>query len=77
MVTIPTSKSLIPATDDKQEFLRPVTSEEFIPPTSRWISITGFVLTGTIAIAVTMASTIKYNVTVKAAATVLPVGSIR
>lgn len=77
MVTIPTSKSLIPATDDKQEFLRPVTSEEFIPPTSRWISITGFVLTGTIAIAVTMASTIKYNVTVKAAATVRPVGNIR
>ena len=58
-------------------FLRPVTSEEFIPPTNRWISITGFVLTGTIAIAVSMAATIKYNVTVKASGTVRPVGELR
>lgn len=58
-------------------FLRPVTSEEFIPPTNRWISITGFVLTGTMAIAVSMAATIKYNVTVKAAGTVRPAGELR
>ncbi len=85
MVTIPDKKRSYSETNNKHnhsskddtEFLRPVTSEEFIPPTSRWISLTGFVLTGTIAIAVTMASVIKYNVTVKAAATVRPAGEQR
>ena len=76
MVSILNSKPIIPE-DDKQEFLRPVTSEEIIPPASRWISLTGFVLTATIGIAVTMASVIKYNVTVKTSATVRPVGNIR
>lgn len=76
MVSIPTSKPII-TEDNKHEFLRPVTSEEFIPPTSGWISLAGFALTGTIAIAVTMASLIKYNVTVKATAKVRPVGEIR
>ncbi len=76
MVSILNSKP-ITSENDNHEFLRPVTSEEFIPPTSGWISLAGFVLTGTIAIAVIMASAIKYNVTVKARATVRPVGEIR
>ena len=76
MVTTSDSTTLIPETDDNQSFLHAVTTEEFIPPTSRWISLTGFVLTGTIAIAVTMATMIKYNVTVKATATVRPLGKI-
>lgn len=58
-------------------FLRPVTSEEFIPSTNRWISIAGFVLTGSVAIAAVMAYTIEYNITVKAAGIVRPVGELR
>ncbi|MEC4817078.1 MAG: HlyD family efflux transporter periplasmic adaptor subunit [Scytonema sp. PMC 1069.18] len=85
MVTIPDTKQFLSETDNKQnttikdntQFLRPVSSEEFIPSTSHWISLTGFVLTGTIAIAVTMASVIKYNVTVKANASIRPSGELR
>ena len=57
--------------------LRPIQNDEFLPPISRWTSLGGFLLSGTIAAAVLLAATIRYNVTVKAPAIVRPVGDVR
>jgi HlyD family type I secretion membrane fusion protein len=59
------------------EFLCPVTSDEFLPPVSAWTSLGGLFLVGTFGVAFTLAAFTKYNVTVKAAATVRPVGEVR
>jgi HlyD family secretion protein len=83
MVTLPDQNQMYSQTQPNQNhqeeipFLLPVTSEEFIPSTNRWISIAGFVLTGSVAIAAIMAYTIEYNITVKAAGIVRPVGELR
>jgi len=58
-------------------FLRPVQSDEFLPPISLWTRLGGLVLVGTIGAAITLATVIKYNVTVKAAAIVRPTGELR
>ncbi|PIG91699.1 HlyD family efflux transporter periplasmic adaptor subunit [Gloeocapsopsis sp. IPPAS B-1203] len=54
-----------------------VNSDEFLPPISRWTSLTGIFLVGSVAAAIALSSFIKYNVKVKAAATVRPVGEVR
>ncbi len=83
MVTLPNRNQMYLQTQPNQNhpadlpFLRPVTSEEFIPSTNRWISIAGFVLTGSVAIAAIMAYTIEYNITIKASGIVRPVGELR
>lgn len=58
-------------------FLRPVQSDEFLPPVSIWTTIGGLFLVGGVGAAVGLATFVKYNVTVKAAATVRPTGEIR
>lgn len=58
-------------------FLRPIQSDEFLPPISLWTRLGGLVLVGTFGAAITLAAVIKYNVTVKAAATVRPSGELR
>lgn len=58
-------------------FLSPAQSDEFLPPISRWTSLGGLFLVATVAAAITLASVVKYNVTVQAAATVRPDGDIR
>ena len=58
-------------------FLRPVQSDEFLPPVSIWTTIGGLFLVGGVGAAVALATFVKYNVTVKAAATVRPTGEIR
>ncbi len=52
-------------------------NEEFLPPISLWTTLGGVFIVGTVGVAVTLASFIKYNVTVKAPATVRPTGDLR
>ena len=63
--------------DPNPEFLRPVQSDEFLPPIGLWTTLGGVFLVGTVGAAITLATLIKYNVTVKAAATVRPLGELR
>lgn len=58
-------------------FLRPVQSEEFLPPSSRWTTLGGLFLVGTCGAAVTLTAVLKYPITVKAPATVRPLGEVR
>ena len=50
---------------------------ELLPPVSRWTSIGGMVTVGLVGIAVILAATIKYDVTVKAEANIRPEGEIK
>lgn len=59
------------------EFIRPVQSDEFLPPISLWTTLGGLFLVGTVGAAITLAAVIKYDVTVKAPATVRPLGELR
>jgi HlyD family secretion protein len=59
------------------DLLHPVESDEFLPPISRWTTLGGLFLVGTFGVAFTLAAVTKYNITVKAAATVRPSGEIR
>lgn len=52
-------------------------SDEFLPPLSRWITLGGVFLAGTFGALVALASVIKYNPTVKAAAIARPAGEVR
>ncbi|MEH1767737.1 biotin/lipoyl-binding protein [Nostoc sp.] len=63
--------------DPNSDFLRPVKSDEFLPLISLWTTLGGLFLVSTFGIAVTLAAITKYNVTVKATATVRPYGEIR
>lgn len=63
--------------DPNPELLHPVQSDEFLPPISLWNTLAGLFMVGTVGVAVTLASVIKYNVTVKAPATVRPAGELQ
>lgn len=63
--------------DSNPDFLRSVSSDEFLPPISRWTTLGGLFLVGTFGVAVMLAAYTKYNVTVKAAAVVRPTGELR
>ena len=63
--------------DPLPKLLRPVKSDQFLPPISLWAHLGGLFLVGTVGAAFTLAAIIKYNVTVKAPATVRPTGEIR
>lgn len=62
---------------EQPKFLLPNQSDDFLPPVSPWTSLTGVALVGTVAAAFSLASTVKYNVTLKTGATVRPVGDLR
>lgn len=54
-----------------------IQSDEFLPPLGRWTVLGGLVVIGIMMLAIPLASIIKYKVTVKAQATVRPVGELR
>ncbi len=58
-------------------FLPPIQENEFLPPISRWTQVGGLVIVSIMGIAVTLAAVTQYKVTVKAQATVRPVGELR
>ncbi len=63
--------------DPNPAFLTRVQSDEFLPDISFWTTLGGLFLIGTVGAAFTLAAVIKYNVTVKAPATVRPSGEVR
>jgi HlyD family secretion protein len=60
-----------------QKVLSSTSSEEFLPPVSRWTSLAGIFIIGSIVTLLSVCSWVKYNVTVKASAVVRPTGEIR
>lgn len=63
--------------DANPEFLQPIEPEEFLPPMGQWATLGGLVLLIGFGAAITLASVLKYKVTVKAPATVRPAGELR
>ena len=59
------------------DFPRYVSSDEYLPPISRWTTLGGLFLAGAFVVAVILAAVTEYNVIVKAPATVRPVGELR
>ena len=60
-----------------RKILPSVQSNEFLPPISIWTSLAGIFLLGSVGTGIILCAWIKYNVTVKAPATVRPIGEIR
>ena len=59
------------------DFLPVIKENEFLPPISRWTSVSGLVMLAFVGIAATVASVAKYKVTVKASASFRPAGELR
>ncbi|HIK07646.1 MAG TPA: HlyD family efflux transporter periplasmic adaptor subunit [Trichormus sp. M33_DOE_039] len=57
--------------------IRSVKSDEFLPPIAIWARLGALVIMGGCSLAIVMAAITKYNITVKAMATVRPTGEIR
>ncbi len=60
-----------------QNYLPIVKENDFLPPFSRWASLGGMFIVGTLGMAIAIASVTKYKVTVKAQARVRPDGELR
>lgn len=63
--------------DPQLEQLPLIRSDEFLPPISRWTKLGGLFLLGTVGAAFVLATSIHYNVTVRASAVVRPTGDLR
>jgi multidrug efflux pump subunit AcrA (membrane-fusion protein) len=59
------------------EFLLPATSNEFLPPLSHWTTMGGLVLLSIFGATFALAGILKYQVTIKAPATIRPTGELR
>ncbi len=57
--------------------LSPIRVDEFLPSTNFWMILSGWLIFGSLGLAVGLASVSKYNVTVKTQAVVRPVGELR
>jgi multidrug efflux pump subunit AcrA (membrane-fusion protein) len=76
-VNLPYILNKKPETEANPEFLQSVSPNEFLPPISRWTTIGGIVLLSIFSTFVTMSSILKYNVIIKAPATIRPTGELR
>jgi HlyD family type I secretion membrane fusion protein len=63
--------------DPHPDLIRPVRSDDFLPPIRPWIWWGGWVMLSGCGVAVLLAAVIRYNVTVKATAIARPSGEIR
>ncbi len=63
--------------DPNPDFLRPVESDDFLPSVSRWNTLGGVFMVGIVGAAFALATVVKYNITVRAPATVRPAGELR
>ena len=63
--------------DPQPDFIRLVENDEYLPPISIWTRLGGIFLIGSVGAAFSLASVFKYNIIVKADATVRPTGEIR
>lgn len=60
-----------------KDSLRPVGPEEFLPQIHWWVTIGGLIFVAIFGATLTLVSILKYKVTIKAPATVRPVGELR
>ena len=60
-----------------QEFDSLSENDNSLPPINRWTSLAGVFLIGTVIASITLSSWVKYNVTIKTAAIVRPIGETR
>jgi HlyD family secretion protein len=60
-----------------QKILPSIQSDEFLPPVSPWTSLAGIFLISSVGAGISLSSWVKYNVTIKASASVRPTGEIR
>ncbi|MBS9385246.1 MAG: HlyD family efflux transporter periplasmic adaptor subunit [Dolichospermum sp. BR01] len=60
-----------------QEFDSLSDNDNSLPPINRWTSLAGVFLIGTVIASITLSSWVKYNVTIKTAAIVRPIGETR
>ncbi|MDZ8050883.1 MAG: HlyD family secretion protein [Aulosira sp. ZfuVER01] len=63
--------------DPSPDLIRPISSDQFLPPISLWTTLGGLFLIGTVGVALILAGVTQYNVTVTASATVRPTGDVR
>jgi HlyD family secretion protein len=61
----------------QQEFNSVLENDHSLPPISPWTSLAGVFLVGTVITTISLSSWVKYNVTVKAAAIIRPMGETR
>jgi multidrug efflux pump subunit AcrA (membrane-fusion protein) len=61
----------------QQDFLPPVEENDFLPQISPWTTLVGLFIVGAVAISIAVAAVTKYNITVKASATVRPTGELK
>jgi HlyD family secretion protein len=61
----------------QQEFNSVIEHDHSLPPISPWTSLAGVFLVGTVITTISLSSWVKYNVTVKAAAIIRPIGETR
>jgi HlyD family secretion protein len=81
MVQIFKSKSASSSSADPSESslnsIPIIKADEFLPSISRWTAFSGYFLVGAIGFTIALAAVVKYNVAVKADATVRPSGDLR
>ena len=58
------------------DFLPPIQDNEFLPPIGNWVIFGGLSIVFTIALAIPLASVVKYKEIVKAQASVRPAGEL-
>lgn len=63
--------------DPHPDLLPPVRSSDFLPPISRWATLGGLFLIGAFGAVITLAAVTRYNVAVKATATIRPSGELK
>lgn len=68
---------VIMTSHSNSDFLPSIQDNEFLPPISRWTTVSGLVIVVIVGIAFGLASVIKYKVTVKGQASVRPAGELR
>ena len=61
----------------QSDFLPQAQVNEFLPPISRWLNISGLIIVAVVGLAIPLASVTKYKVTVRAQANVRPTGELR
>ncbi len=61
----------------KEDFLFLGEEQELLPSLSRWMNWGGLLMAGTVGVTITLTSVFKYNVTVKAPASIRPAGELR
>ncbi|MDJ0593460.1 MAG: HlyD family efflux transporter periplasmic adaptor subunit [Pleurocapsa sp. MO_226.B13] len=71
------TKSLDRSDDRDRDLLRSVSPDEFLPRIDWWITVGGIVFLVIFSATIALVSVLKYKVTIKAPATVRPVGELR